>query len=69
MDINDIEKHTYGLLTSTNKTDRLTKRLMAYVEAINKIDDYFEYRASSSQDTRIVRKILTELTNKLKDIT
>lgn len=44
-------------------TDR--QKLEAYQKAINKIDDYFEYRGESEKDRKRVHKILAELTENL----
>ena len=41
-------------------TERL---LQAYQRAINKIDDYFEYRHESEQDKIFITKTLDVLTN------
>lgn len=43
-----------------------TKLLSHYQRAINKIDDYFEYRCESEKDKQYVYKVLAELT---EDIT
>lgn len=48
-----------------NKTD---KALKAYQNAINKIDDYFEYSNESERDKAVVRAHLAELTQNLKAI-
>lgn len=37
-----------------------------YVEAINKIDDYFEYRSESVKDRSFVYGVLDKLSDKLK---
>ena len=41
-----------------NKTQRV---LEVFVKAVNKIEDYFEYRSESIEDRRIVKIILTDL--------
>lgn len=41
------------------------KRVEIYREAINEIDDYFEYANDSEVDKKVVRKILSDLTEKL----
>jgi len=41
------------------------KILAAYQHAINRIDDYFEYRMESKVDQAKVREILSELTTAL----
>lgn len=41
------------------------KKLDAYIKAINKIDDYFEYRCKSKEDQKKVYEILKELTDTL----
>ena len=46
---------------------RIEKILQAYVEAVNKIDDFFEYRNESKSDREAVHKILKELTKDLKN--
>lgn len=38
------------------------KLLRCYQEAINKIDDYFEYRNESLRDREYVHKVLEQLT-------
>ena len=40
-------------------------RLEAYQKAVNKIDDYFEYRHESEVDKSEVRVILSQLTKNL----
>ena len=42
------------------------KMITAYQRAINKIDDYFEYRAESAADRSKVHDILSDLTEELK---
>ena len=42
--------------------------LELYQQAINKIDDYFEYSMESKKDQKKVQAILAELTKALKDI-
>ena len=42
--------------------------LTAYQQAVNKIDDYFEYRMESKTDQAKVREILSELTGKISRI-
>ena len=43
--------------------------LNAYIEAINKIDDHFEYANKSSKDREFVQKTLSELSEDIKKIT
>ena len=38
-----------------------------YQNAINEIDDYFEYRNESKKDRKMVHSILEKLTRKLKE--
>ena len=48
---------------------QITERtLKLYTEAINKIDDYFEYRCNSEQDRREVYKTLGNLTDKIGEL-
>ena len=47
------------------KTQQMLK---AYQEALNKIDDYFEYSNESEKDKKKVRKVLSELTEELRKI-
>ena len=50
--------------------DKQQKYLNAYIEAINKIDDHFEYANKSSKDREFVQNTLIELTesiNKIKE--
>ena len=44
------------------------KTIEAYQQAINRIDDYFEYSYHSSKDREKVYIIIKELTEKLVDI-
>ena len=46
----------------------LKKRMEAYQEAINKIDDWFEYANESAKDREKVHEILDNLTLKLSTI-
>lgn len=41
------------------------QHLQAYIKAINKIDDYFEYANESLKDRAYVHKVLAELTEEL----
>lgn len=50
--------------TNLSKKDQV---LTAYVEAINEIDDYFEYRNESKKDRERVHMILEKLTGKLSN--
>lgn len=40
--------------------------LRLYVQALNRIEDYFEYMNESKKDREFVQKVLSELTEKLK---
>ena len=42
--------------------------LKHYVEAINKIDDYFEYRSDSLKDRNFVYGVLDKLSDNLKTL-
>ena len=42
--------------------------MKAYQKAVNKIDDYFEYRNHSKLDSLEVAKILAELTREVRRI-
>lgn len=42
--------------------------LKIYTEAINKIDDYFEYRSESVKDRDFVYRVLSDLTEELEKI-
>lgn len=53
------------LLTKLQKAEKV---LGAYVTAVNKLDDYFEYRCNSEQDRREVYKTLGNLTDKVGEI-
>lgn len=44
------------------------KRLQIYQDAINRIDDYFEYRHESCVDKAFVMDVLDSLSNRLKSI-
>lgn len=48
--------------------DKLRKKLRAYQEAVNKIDDWFEYANESDADREKVHEILDNLTLKLSTI-
>ncbi len=48
--------------------EKLEKQREAYSNAINKIDDYFEYRAHSTLDREVVYNILDNLRLKLGSI-
>ena len=48
--------------------NRLTLNIRAYGEAVNQIDDYFEYRNESVQDRKKVHQLLGNLTDKLKEL-
>ena len=39
-----------------------------YVKAINKIEDYFEYRSKSNKDTDFVYGVLDRLVNDLQSL-
>lgn len=45
----------------------MDKRLVAYMKAVNKIDDYFEYRCESKKDQQEVHKVLKELLGELQE--
>lgn len=44
------------------------RRVLAYQDAINQIDDYFEYAMESKRDQKKVHQILGNLTDKLSKI-
>lgn len=44
------------------------KLLLAYQNAVNEIDDYFEYRCESDKDKRKVYKVLQTLTENLENM-
>jgi hypothetical protein len=50
------------------KCDKLKKQLAAYQEAVNKIDDWFEYANESKKDRDFIHKVLDKLTLKLSTI-
>jgi len=43
-------------------------QLDLYKKAVNRIDDYFEYRNESKADREMVYKILDDLTKNLKEL-
>jgi len=45
----------------------LRRRVIIYMKAINRIDDFFEYRNESKKDREVVHKILDALTVELKE--
>lgn len=51
------------LMTADEKKDA---RLKIYSDALNRIDDYFEYRNKSAEDKEYVRKVLSSVTSKLE---
>lgn len=57
---------TYEELKS--KLQKTEGALTLYANAINKIDDYFEYRCNSEQDRREVYKTLGNLTDKIGEL-
>jgi hypothetical protein len=54
---------TYEDIRSTLKV--ANRRLLLFQEAVNKIDDYFEYSMESKKDQKKVFQILGNLTDKL----
>ena len=48
------------------KVHMLYRRLAFYMDALNEIDDYFEYRCESKEDRAHVFEILTTLATKLR---
>ena len=42
--------------------------LKYYIEAINKIDDYFEYRSDSTKDRSFVYGVLDKLSDRLESL-
>lgn len=46
---------------------KLNKRLFAYQQAVNQIDDYFECAMESRRDQKKVHQIIGNLTDGLKD--
>ena len=50
----------------SNKKDKLM--LAEYQRAINRIDDYFEYRHESEKDKQHVVEVLDNLTDQLREI-
>ncbi len=54
-----MESITYPLYAEITK---LTNQRNAYAKAINRIDDYFEYRNSSPADGKYVHEVLSNLT-------
>lgn len=57
-----------ALFEKQNECDKLKKQLVAYQEAVNKIDDWFEYANESKADREKVHEILDHLTLKLSTI-
>ena len=51
-----------------NELMRVQKQLRVYQQAVNKIDDYFEYRYVSVDDCEYVRAQLDALTKSLTQI-
>lgn len=47
---------------------RVQKNLELYQKAVNKIDDYFEYRNESAKDRNYIYGILLELSESLKKV-
>jgi len=45
---------------------QIETRLTIYEQAINRIDDHFEYRHESEKDKNFVRRTLAMLTSQLK---
>lgn len=48
--------------------EKANRRLLAYQNAVNEIDDYFEYAMESKRDQKKVYQILGNLTDKLSKI-
>ena len=46
-------------------TTKEERELRVYRRAINRIDDYFEYRNESDKDKAYVMSVIDELTNEL----
>ncbi len=65
----DIVQHDIEVQTNNIKmVDSSIKQLNAYKKAINRIDDFFEYRNSSKSDREQVHAILDNLTKELQII-
>ncbi len=65
----DVVQHDIEVQTNNIKmVDSSTKQLNAYKKAINRIDDFFEYRNSSKSDREQVHAILDNLTKELQII-
>lgn len=47
--------------------EELNRQLIVYRQAINKIDDYFEYTCESDVDRKRVHSILDTLTERLRE--
>ena len=58
-------KDIYSELKEETTTEKTVLQL--YQEAVNKIDDYFEYRYKSKEDKEFVMNILDGITKKLKE--
>ena len=50
---------------NTVDADKQAEMLRIYQVAVNRIDDYFEYRMQSEQDKKAVQAILEDLTDSL----
>ena len=57
-----------ALFEKQHECEKLKKQLIAYQEAVNKIDDWFEYANESAADREKVHEILDNLTLKLSTI-
>lgn len=61
----EVMKDIYSELKEETTTEKTVLQL--YQEAVNKIDDYFEYRYKSKEDKEFVMNILDGITKKLKE--
>lgn len=53
-----------------SKSDLMSGTLLnLYTQAVNEIEDYFEYRCKSKVDQAEVHRILDELTEKIQELT
>jgi hypothetical protein len=53
-----------------SKSDLMSGALLnLYTQAVNEIEDYFEYRCKSKVDQAEVHRILDELTEKIQELT
>ena len=61
----EVMKDIYSELKEETTTEKTVLQL--YQEAVNKIDDYFEYRYKSKEDKEFVMNVLDGITKKLKE--